>query len=211
MMRIVLASGNPGKLAEFEEGLMGFGINIIPQSFFSVTDAPETASTFIENALIKARHATKQTGLPALADDSGLVVPALSGQPSIHSARFAGSPQNAAKNIDKLLRLLKDKPEKEHNAFFHCTLVFLETPEDPVPIVCEGQWQGVILSAPDGERGFGYDPVFWDPEHGQSAARLSRAQKNQVSHRGKALACMIQALKTRFFAEGRSPHARTAD
>lgn len=199
-MRIVLASTNPGKLAEFRQGLAGTKINMVPQSIFQVTEIEETASTFVENALLKARHAATQTGLPALADDSGLVVPALGGQPGIHSARFAGTPQNSTRNIEKLLSMLNaiqpaTGPSRDHvPAWFHCSLVFLRSPTDPAPLICEGKWQGFILSSPAGENGFGYDPIFLDPASGKTAASLSPEAKQQASHRGQAVAALIRAL-----------------
>lgn len=187
-MKLVLASSNPGKLEELRELLAGNGIELIAQSDLGVDDADETGSTFVENALIKARHATRITGLPALADDSGICVDALQGAPGLYSARYAGEHGNASSNIDKLLEALRDLPEDRRSAHFYCVLVLLRHPEDPQPLIVEGQWNGRILHERRGSGGHGYDPVFFDPHYGQAAAEMESGLKNRLSHRGQALA-----------------------
>ncbi len=193
-MKIVLASSNPGKIQEFNLLLKKHDINVIPQTELGVEDAPETGLSFIENAILKARHASKITGLPAIADDSGLAVTALGGAPGIYSARYAGDEANSQNNIQKLLSALTDVPDEHRGAWFHCVLVYLSSANDPVPLVCNGQWEGTILHAPRGERGFGYDPVFYVPSEKQSAAELTPAIKNTISHRACALAELISKL-----------------
>lgn len=194
MSTLVLASGNTGKLAEFNTLLADAGFEVRPQSEFGVEDAEETGLTFIENAILKARHASQATGLPALADDSGLVVDALGGAPGLYSARYAGEHGNHAANIDKLLNELSDVPDERRTARFVCVLALLRHAEDPQPLVAQGTWEGRILHARQGEGGFGYDPVFLDTASGQSAAELSRAEKAAVSHRGQALRQLLDAL-----------------
>ncbi len=193
-MELVLASGNAGKLAELRQLLDGDRFRLRPQSDFGVRDAEETGLTFIENALLKARHAARATGLPALGDDSGLCVDALGGAPGLYSARYGGVHGDAARNIARLLRELEGVPAAARTARFHCVLALLRSPDDPQPIVVEGQWEGVILEAPRGAGGFGYDPVFLDPEHARSAAEIEPAIKNAISHRGRALAALKQRL-----------------
>jgi len=193
--RIVLASGNSGKIRELDAMLSGLSYSIVPQSDFAIESPEETGLTFIENALIKARHAAKLSGLPAIADDSGIAVDALGGRPGIYSARYAGSEADDAQNIAKMLTEMRGVDLDERRAAFHCVLVFLRHALDPVPIVCHGVWQGRILEAPDGDGGFGYDPVFWSPETQCSAARLSKAEKNALSHRGKALKALVNQLQ----------------
>jgi XTP/dITP diphosphohydrolase len=192
--RLVLASGNAGKLAELRALLGGYGFDLHAQSEFGVEDIAETGLTFVENALLKARHAARATGLPALADDSGLCVDALGGAPGLYSARYAGAHGDAQANIAKLLDALADVADAERTAHFHAVVVLLRHAEDPQPIIAEGRWSGRILWAPQGGRGFGYDPVFFDPEHGASAAELDPALKNRISHRGRALAMLRQRL-----------------
>jgi len=203
-MKLVIASSNAGKLAEFThifaETLPDW--RILPQSQFNVEDATETGLTFIENAILKARHAAQMTGLPALADDSGLCVDALDGAPGIHSARYAGEPANPVANIDKLLAALRDVPEARRNARFHCALVLLRHAHDPEPLIAEGHWQGRILPAPRGKGGFGYDPVFFDPVLGKSAAELAPSEKHRVSHRGCALKALQERLHYTIAADG---------
>jgi XTP/dITP diphosphohydrolase len=194
MTRIVLASGNPGKLAELRELLGDSGFALQAQSDLGVPDADETGATFIENALLKARHAARATGLPALGDDSGLCVDALGGAPGLYSARYGGVHGDAARNIERLLRELRGIPEMQRGARFYCVLVLLRSADDPQPLVAEGTWSGRILEAPRGDRGFGYDPVFFDPENACSAAELEPAIKNLISHRGRALAALKQRL-----------------
>jgi len=195
-MKLVIASSNPGKLAEFTHMFAEVepGLTLVPQSCFEFADAEEIGLSFVENAIIKARHAAKMTGLPALADDSGLCVDALGGAPGIHSARYAGTSGQASANISKLLAALRDVPEDRRSAHFCCVLVLLRHVQDPEPLIAQGQWHGRILSAPRGEGGFGYDPVFFDPMLGQSAAELAPAHKHQVSHRGLALMALRKRL-----------------
>ncbi|OWL88049.1 RdgB/HAM1 family non-canonical purine NTP pyrophosphatase [Halopseudomonas aestusnigri] len=189
---LVLASNNKGKLAELQ-AMLGDSITVRPQSDFTDIEAEETGLTFVENALIKARHAARISGLPALADDSGLAVDALGGAPGIYSARYAGGGGDAANNA-KLLDALKDVPDAERGAQFICALALLRHAEDPIPVICEGAWQGRILHAPSGEHGFGYDPLFWVPERDCSSAELSPQEKNQLSHRARAMALLKARL-----------------
>jgi XTP/dITP diphosphohydrolase len=193
MRRIVLATSNRGKLAELRPLLADAGFDLVTQGELGVDDAVEDGRTFVENALIKARHAAAATGLPALADDSGLVVPALGGAPGLLIARYAGAHGDAAANIAKLLAALHGLPADARAAYFHCALVLLRHADDPQPLIAEGSWHGRVLDAPRGTRGFGYDPVFLDPAHDASAAELEPALKNRISHRGRA----IDALRTR--------------
>ena len=194
MQRLVLASGNPGKLAEFNALLADAGFEVHPQSEFGVEDADETGLSFIENAILKARHASRATGLPALADDSGLCVDALDGAPGLYSARYAGTHGDHAANIDKLLNQLREVPDERRGARFVCVLALLRHADDPQPIIAEGVWQGRILHARTGDGGFGYDPVFFSPAHGMSAAQLQKDVKNRDSHRGKALSVLRARL-----------------
>ena len=194
-MKLVLASGNAGKLAELRDLLSASGTDLRAQSEFSVTDVEETASTFIENALLKARHAARISGLPALGDDSGLCVDALGGAPGLYSARYGGVHGDAERNIVRLLEVMHDIPDARRTARFYCVLVLLRSADDPQPLIAEGEWRGRILAEPRGNRGFGYDPVFFDPIHGCSAADLDPATKNRVSHRGRALAALKQRLQ----------------
>ena len=191
-MKIVLASSNAGKLREFQAALSMFHSELLPQSQFNFSEAEENALTFIENALLKARHAALHTGLSALADDSGLVVEALNGKPGIHSARYAGSPSNAKANINKLLEVLQF--ETNRRAHFHCSIVFLHHAEDPDPVICQGIWQGEIVKEPRGTHGFGYDPIFYIPSEKKTAAELTLERKNQISHRGLAIKSLIQKM-----------------
>jgi len=186
-MKLVLASSNRGKLDELRHLLAGSGIELVAQSELGVEDAEETGLTFIENALIKARHASRVTGLPALADDSGLCVDALGGAPGLYSARYAGEPADPQRNIDKLLAELDAVDDDRRGAHFQCVLVVLRHAEDPQPLLVEGQWRGRIIHERRGAGGHGYDPVFLDPEHGQTAAEMPMELKNRISHRGKAL------------------------
>jgi XTP/dITP diphosphohydrolase len=192
-VEIVLASGNAGKLAELRGLLAGSGHVLRAQSEFGIADADETGLSFVENALLKARHASAATGLPALADDSGLCVDALGGAPGLYSARYGGVHGDDARNIARLLGELRDVVDEERTARFHCALALLRSADDPRPLIAEGSWEGRILHASRGAAGFGYDPVFLDPENGLSAAELDPAIKNAISHRGRALA----ALKAR--------------
>lgn len=190
--KIVLATGNKGKVAEFATLFDSYAIDIKPQSEFKVPDAPETGTTFVENAIIKARNAAAITGLPSIADDSGLAVDALEGAPGIYSSRYAGEPSDDAKNIDKLLEALEGKQNRA--ARFLCVLVFLQHKDDPTPIICQGEWHGEIATQRHGDGGFGYDPIFWLPEQNMSAAQLDKDTKNAQSHRGKALKLLMQHM-----------------
>ncbi len=192
--RLVLASGNAGKLREFQTLLAGQAIEVIPQSHFSIPDAEETGLSFVENAILKARHAARLSGLPALADDSGLEVDALLGAPGIYSARFSGEGATETRNNTKLLEALAKMPQASRTARFHCLLVLMRHTEDPVPLICHGSWEGIILQAPSGSNGFGYDPLFFAIEQQCSAADLPSEIKNRVSHRGKATAQLLQQL-----------------
>lgn len=192
---LVLASSNAGKLAELRSILADTGLSVRPQGDFNVVDAAETGSTFVENAIIKARNAAQVTGLPALADDSGLCVDALDGAPGVHSARYAGA--SDADNVARLLAALEDVPAERRGARFYCVLVMLRRFDDPAPIICEGAWHGSIQSESTGSNGFGYDPVFHVPEHRCSAAELDSAVKNRISHRARALNALKQQLTSR--------------
>ncbi|TXS90660.1 RdgB/HAM1 family non-canonical purine NTP pyrophosphatase [Parahaliea maris] len=192
---VVLASGNAGKLKELGGILAPLGMDLRSQAEFDVPEVPEDGLTFVENALIKARAAARHTGLPAIADDSGLEVDALQGAPGIHSARYSG--EGDAGNNRKLLAALAGLPREQRRARFQCVLVFLRHADDPTPLICQGSWEGFILDAPAGEQGFGYDPVFYVPDHDRSAAELPREVKNQVSHRARACAQLAEALARR--------------
>lgn len=194
--KIVLASGNQGKVREFTSLFAEYGVDVIAQKELGVEDVPETGTTFVENAIIKARHAAKVTGLPAIADDSGLVVDALGGAPGIYSARFAGEDATDSDNIDKLLSELAGSDNRK--AHFFCTLVFMRHAGDPVPLVSQGKWQGEILKSREGDGGFGYDPVFNVPSHNCTAAQLDKAEKNRISHRGNALAILLETMRNTF-------------
>jgi XTP/dITP diphosphohydrolase len=193
-MDLVLASGNAGKLVELRELLGDSALTLHAQSEFGVGDVEETGATFIENALLKARHAARQTGRPALGDDSGLCVEALGGAPGLFSARYGGVHGDAERNIARLLGEMRGIPEARRGARFYCVLVLLRAADDPQPLIAEGEWRGAILEAPRGTGGFGYDPVFLDPENACSAAELDPAVKNLISHRGRALAALRQRL-----------------
>jgi len=194
--KVVLASSNPGKLREINQMIAGLGMEAVAQSDFGVPDADETGLSFVENAILKARHAAALTGLPAIADDSGLEVDALNGAPGIYSARFAGPGASDADNLQKLLTELQDVSEAERTARFQCLMVFMAHAEDPTPLICQGSWEGRILFAPQGESGFGYDPVFWVPSEQCSSAELAPELKNRLSHRGQALQKLLEALKS---------------
>jgi XTP/dITP diphosphohydrolase len=194
MPRVVLASGNRGKLAEFAGLLAGSGLEVVAQRDLGVADVEETGATFVENALLKARHAARLTGLPALADDSGLCVAHLGGAPGLYSARYAGAHGDAAANRDKLLHALEGVPTARRGAFFICVLVLLRAADDPAPLIAEGRWHGVVLERERGDGGFGYDPLFLPAGQTRSAAELEPALKNRLSHRGQALAAMRARL-----------------
>ena len=195
MREIVLASSNPGKVREINRLLADLGLHAQPQSEYGVVDAEETGLSFIENAIIKARNAARHTGLPAIADDSGLEVDALNGAPGIYSARFAGPGASDRANLEKLLYELRDIPGTGRSARFVCLMVYLRHADDPTPIICQGTWEGSILPEPRGENGFGYDPVFYVPTHDCSSAELTADIKNALSHRGQALRQLVAALK----------------
>lgn len=191
--KIVMASGNAGKLREIERILADFEVEIVPQSEFGVSDADETGTTFVENALLKAKHAVDATGLPAIADDSGLVVDALNGEPGVYSARYAGPGATDSQNNDKLLSALDGLPDEQRGATFHCVVCFVR-PGDSEPVIATGEWRGRILHERQGEGGFGYDPLFFVSEANCSAAELASAEKNRCSHRGKALRALARKL-----------------
>lgn len=193
-MKLVLASSNAGKLEELRDLLADTGIELVAQSDLGVDDAEETATTFVENALLKARHAAAVTGLPALADDSGICVDVLGGAPGLYSARYSGVHGDAQANIDKLLAAMRGEPAERRAAHFYAVIVMLRHAGDPQPIIAEGVWPGLILEERRGDGGFGYDPVFFDPDQGRSAAELESALKNRISHRGRALAALREKL-----------------
>lgn len=195
MQKIVLATGNKGKVAELSAMLAPFDLQVIPQTELQVSDAAETGLTFVENALIKARHAALITGLPAIADDSGLAVQALGGAPGIYSARYAGESATDKLNYQKLLLALADVAAPQRQAAFHCVLVYLRHAEDPTPLICHGSWQGEIALTSSGDGGFGYDPVFYVPSLQKTAAQLFPQEKQQFSHRGQALRQLVQQLQ----------------
>ncbi len=195
MTRLVVASANPGKLAELAALLAPRGLEVIGQGALGVEPAAELAPTFLENALAKARHAAQRTGLAALADDSGLLVDALGGAPGVRSARFAGPRASDAENCALLLERLAGVEAARRGAQFYCVLVLLRGPDDPAPLVCEGRWRGRIAERPRGAGGFGYDPLFVDPRSGRTAAELAPAEKNARSHRGRALRALARRLR----------------
>ena len=194
--RIVLASSNAGKVREINQLLLLQKIEVIPQNQFDIPDVDETGLTFVENAILKARNAAHYSGLPAIADDSGIEVDYLNGAPGIRSARFAGAGCDDAANNRKLLAALEGVPDQQRTARFQCLMVYLRHAEDPTPIICQGTWEGSILTSPQGENGFGYDPLFWVDGAGCSSAQLEPAQKKRLSHRGKALRRLLAALST---------------
>ena len=196
MKNIIIASNNQGKIDEFQQLFAGNEeISIIGQQNLSVPDVAETGQTFVENALIKARNAARCSGMPAVADDSGIVVDALNGAPGIYSARFGGANTTDQNNNEKLLMAMEDVPAGQRGAYYICVLVFLRNPTDPSPLICQGIWRGEILQAPQGDSGFGYDPLFYIPELDCSAAQLSKEKKNQLSHRGKAMRELIPQIE----------------
>lgn len=195
MQKIVLASNNKGKAREFSQMLAGLGMQVVPQSEFNVPEIEETGLTFVENAILKARNAAHHSGLPAIADDSGLEVDALNGAPGIYSARFAGVGASDADNLNKLLVELKDVADEQRSARFQCLIVYMQHEFDPTPIICQGTWEGRITHAAQGDNGFGYDPVFFVPNQKCTAAQLSSEQKNALSHRGQALQKLLTALQ----------------
>jgi XTP/dITP diphosphohydrolase len=193
MQKLVIASGNAGKLRDIGFLLMPLQIEAVPKALFNVGETDEPHCTFIENALTKARHACKQTGLPSLADDSGICVNALNGNPGVLSARYAGEPKSDERNNRKLVEVLREQPDRR--AHYYCVIVLMRHPADPQPIIADASWQGEIILSPRGEGGFGYDPYFFLPELGKTSAELPMEQKNQISHRGKALARLVESIK----------------
>ncbi|BAN69922.1 RdgB/HAM1 family non-canonical purine NTP pyrophosphatase [endosymbiont of unidentified scaly snail isolate Monju] len=196
-MKIVLASNNKGKLRELGELLADHDIELVPQGELDIPEAVEDGLSFVENAILKARHACALSGLPAIADDSGLEVDALRGAPGIHSARYAGTHGDDAANNRKLLEALREVPDEDRTARFQCVMVFMRHAKDPTPMVCQGSWEGRILHEPRGENGFGYDPLFWVPDENATAAELPAGVKNALSHRGKALRELMRRLTER--------------
>jgi len=195
MKKVVLASNNAGKIRELNQMLTQLDMEVLAQSEFNAGEVEETGLTFVENAILKARHAAKVSGLPAIGDDSGLEVDALNAAPGIYSARFAGVGANDQTNLQKLLTDLSDTPDEKRTARFQCLLVYMRHAEDPVPLICQGSWEGIITREPQGENGFGYDPVFFVPTHQCTSAQLSAEEKNQLSHRGQALQKLLLALQ----------------
>lgn len=194
MSKVVLASGNKGKVREINQILAGLDIEVVPQTDFDVPEIEETGLTFVENAILKARNAAQLTGLPAIADDSGLEVDALKGEPGIYSARYAGEGASDEDNLRKLLKELEGVEASERTARFQCLMVYMAHGNDPTPLLCQGTWEGRITTEPRGESGFGYDPVFYVPTHDCTAAELSAEVKNSLSHRGQALRKLLEAL-----------------
>ncbi len=199
MKKIVLASNNKGKVREINQILAKQGISVLPQSEFNVDEAEETGLTFVENAILKARNAAEQSGLPAIADDSGIEVDALNGQPGIYSARYAGVGASDEDNLKKLLTALQDVPEEKRTARFQCLMVYMRHANDPTPLICQGTWEGVITREAQGDNGFGYDPVFFVPDHNCTSAQLPAEVKNQLSHRGQALRLLVKQLGQKSF------------
>ncbi len=195
MEKIVLATGNKKKVEELNSLLANQNIQVVPQSEFNVDSVPETGTTFVENAIIKARHAARVTGLPAIADDSGIEVDALLGRPGVYSARYAGEDASDQANLDKLLDEMNGVPKILRSARYWCVLVYMRHADDPTPIICQASWEGQIATEPSGENGFGYDPIFFLPENNCTAAQLDPESKNMLSHRGKALVQLAKALK----------------
>jgi XTP/dITP diphosphohydrolase len=191
--RLILASNNAGKLKEFAQLLAPIGFELHPQGEFNVPEAEEPFGTFVENALQKARHAARLTGLPALADDSGVCVNALGGAPGVYSARYAGEPKSDARNNEKLVRELTSHADK--SAYYYCVLVYVRHADDPQPVIADGVWRGQIIDTPRGENGFGYDPYFLIPALGKTTAELAPLEKNAISHRGQALRALVEKLK----------------
>ncbi len=197
MRDVVLASSNPGKIVELQDLLRDQGFHLLSMSDFNIPDADETGLTFVENAIIKARHACQYSGLPAIADDSGLVVHALKGKPGVFSSRYAGPNASDEDRINKVLHELEKSGSADRSAEFHCALVFMMHAEEPSPIICHGIWPGDILVEPIGTEGFGYDPIFYVPEYGISAAEMERFEKNRIGHRGRAMLQLKAALMHR--------------
>lgn len=193
LKKLVIASNNSGKLREIGELLAPLAINVAPQSEFNISEADEPHITFVENALAKARHASRCSGLPALADDSGICVSALGGAPGVNSARYAGEPKSDERNNQKLVAALQN--EADRRAYYYCVIVLVRHADDPQPLIVDGSWHGEIIDQPRGSGGFGYDPYFYLPEFGKTSAELTAEQKNQISHRGQALAKLVEILQ----------------
>ena len=191
--KLVIASNNQGKLREIGELLAPLAIDVVPQSAFNIGEADEPHITFVENALAKARHASRCSGLPALADDSGICVSALGGAPGVNSARYAGEPRSDERNNLKLIEALKNQMDRR--AYYYCVIVLVRHADDPQPIIADGSWHGEIIDSPRGTGGFGYDPYFYLPEFGKTSAELTAEQKNKISHRGEALAKLVELLQ----------------
>lgn len=194
MKQLVLASNNPGKVREIGHMLADLELEVLPQSTFSIDEVEETGLSFVENAILKARHAAAQSGLAAIADDSGLEVDALNGAPGIYSARYAGPGASDSDNLQKLLRDLAQVPQNQRTARFQCLMVYMRHAQDPTPLICQGTWEGRITFEPRGVSGFGYDPIFYVPTHDCTSAELAPEVKNQLSHRGQALRRLVAAL-----------------
>ena len=194
-MRLVLATNNRGKIRELEELLAPLGMEVLQQSHFTTEEAAETGLSFVENAILKARHAARASGLPAIADDSGLEVDALHGAPGIYSARYAGLGASDVENLQKLLRELRDVPDDGRSARYRCAIAFLRWDLDPSPLICQASWEGRIAAVPRGTGGFGYDPIFELPDRHQTVAELMAAEKNRLSHRGQALRKLLALLE----------------
>jgi len=195
MKQIVVASSNTGKIKEIHHALSEFPVTLLPQTQLGVTEVAEDGLSFVENALIKARNAARQTALPAMADDSGIVVPVLNGRPGMYSARFAGPGASDQQNIQKLLNELAAKTNTDRRAYYYCALVYVNNADDPMPIIALGKWSGTITSTPSGNGGFGYDPIFYVPQHACTAAELAPEEKNRLSHRGQALASFVSQYR----------------
>ena len=193
--KIVLASNNPGKVREIGQLLAGLDIEVVPQSDFNIPEVEETGLTFVENAIIKARHAAQLSQLPALADDSGIEVDALNGAPGIYSARFSGVGASDTQNLEKLLGELKALDNPPRSARFQCLMVLMKHADDPTPLICQGTWEGEIIDTPKGDNGFGYDPIFYVPSEKCTSAQLPAEKKNTLSHRGKALSALLNQLE----------------
>ena len=195
MEKVVLATGNKKKVEELNALLADLNYAVVPQSEFNVESVPETGTTFVENAIIKARHAARITGLPAIADDSGIEVDALLGRPGVYSARYAGEDASDQDNLEKLLEEMNGVPPVLRTARYWCVLVYMRHADDPTPIICQASWEGSLATEPSGENGFGYDPIFYLPEYGCTSAELSMEEKNKISHRGKALRAIKDELR----------------
>ncbi len=192
--QIVIASGNPGKIREFRQLFANSSFNIIPQSDFDVPDIEETGLSFMENALLKARNASRHTLRPAIADDSGIIVDALNGDPGVYSARYAGKGASDQENVQKLIDNVKTLPDDKRGAYFICVIIYVRYAEDPVPLITQGTWEGIAITEPKGTNGFGYDPIFYLPAHGCTSAELEPETKDRLSHRGQALRALIDNL-----------------